>query len=127
MKLVKLVVSLACCLLVSTPLWAASNSPIDEATPHPAGLYALSHLAASGAVTELTDQELATIEGGVELKAVMDFTFNTVSCPSSFCWTSTVVAPATYGQASAKELPPTPKPNPVALTPTQSAVTVLFN
>jgi bacteriocin-like protein len=64
MKLVKLLVSLACCLLFSTPLWAASLTPIDEATPNPSGLYALSHLAASGAVTELTDKELARIEGG---------------------------------------------------------------
>ena len=64
MKLVKLLVSLACCLLFSTPLWAANIPPIEKATPNPSGLYALSHLAASGAVTELTDQELARIEGG---------------------------------------------------------------
>ena len=64
MKLMKLLVSLACCLLFSTPLWAASLTPIDEATPNPSGLYALSHIAASSAVTELTDQELARIEGG---------------------------------------------------------------
>jgi hypothetical protein len=63
MKLVKLLGSLACCLLFSTPLWAASNAPIDEATPNPSGLYALSHLAASSAVTELTDKELARIDG----------------------------------------------------------------
>jgi hypothetical protein len=63
MKLVKLLVFLACCLLFSTPLWAASLTPIDEATPNPSGLYALSHLAASGAVTELTDKELARIDG----------------------------------------------------------------
>jgi hypothetical protein len=59
----KLLVSLACGLLFSTPLWAASLTPLDEATPTPSGLYALSHLAARGAVTELTDQELARIEG----------------------------------------------------------------
>ena len=64
MKLVKLLVSLACCLLFSTPLWAASIPPIEKATPNPSGLYALSHIAASGAVTELTDKELARIEGG---------------------------------------------------------------
>jgi hypothetical protein len=63
MKLMKLLVSLACCLLFSTPLWAGSLTPLDEATPHPSGLYALSHLAARGAVTELTDQELARIDG----------------------------------------------------------------
>lgn len=63
MKLVKLLVSLACCLLFSTPLWAASLTPIDEATPNPSGLYALSTIAASGAVTELTDKELASIDG----------------------------------------------------------------
>ena len=64
MKLMKLLVSLACCLLFSTPLWAASIPPIEKATPNPSGLYALSHIAASGAVTELTDKELARIEGG---------------------------------------------------------------
>jgi hypothetical protein len=63
MNLMKLLVSLACGLLFSTPLWAASLTPLDEATPTPSGLYALSHLAARGAVTELTDQELARIEG----------------------------------------------------------------
>jgi hypothetical protein len=77
MKLVKLLVSLACCVLFSTPLWAASNTPIDEATPHPAGLYALSHLAASGAVTELTDKELARIDGkscGTQVSCTLEFT-----------------------------------------------------
>jgi len=64
MNLMKLLVSLACGLLFSTPLWAASLPPLDEATPNPSGLYALSHLAARGAVTELTDKELARIEGG---------------------------------------------------------------
>ena len=33
MKLVKFLVSLACCLLFSTPLWAASNAPIDLVAP----------------------------------------------------------------------------------------------
>jgi hypothetical protein len=77
MKLVKLLVSLACCLLVSTPLWAASNTPIDEATPNPSGLYALSHLAASGAVTELTDKELARIDGkacDAQVSCTLEFT-----------------------------------------------------
>lgn len=63
MKLAKLLVSLACCLLFSAPLWAASIPPLDETPPNPSGLYALSHLAAPGSVTELTDQELAKIEG----------------------------------------------------------------
>jgi len=126
MKLVKLLVSLACCLLVSTPLWAASNSPIDEATPNPSGLYALSHLAAGGAVTELTDQELAKIEGGLE--AVMSIDYDTITiCP--ICRDVTLVAPATYGQASEKPLPSTAgiKGNAAALSNTRSAVTVLFN
>ena len=37
----------------------------EKATPNPSGLYALSHIAASGAMTELTDKELARIEGGL--------------------------------------------------------------
>ena len=77
MKLMKLLVSLACCLLFSTPLWAASSTPIDEATPNPSGLYALSTIAASGAVTELTDKELARIDGkacDAQVSCTLNFT-----------------------------------------------------
>jgi hypothetical protein len=77
MKLIKLLVSLACCLLFSTPLWAAGIPPIDEATPNPSGLYALSTIAASGAVTELTDKELAKIDGkdcGTQVSCTLAYT-----------------------------------------------------
>ena len=91
MKLVKLLVSLACCVLFSTPLWAASIPPLDEATPNPAGLYALSTIAASGAVTELTDKELARIDGkdcGTQVSCTLDFTvwhlLTTVVLPPGF-------------------------------------------
>jgi bacteriocin-like protein len=128
MKLVKLLVSLACCLLFSTPLWAASIPSIDEATPNPSGLYALSHLAASGAVTELTDKELATIEGGLEAVMIIDYDA-VITCPLSLCANVTLVAPETYGQAIGKELPKVAgiKSNAVALTNLRSVVTVIFS
>ncbi len=106
MKLMKLLVSLACCLLFSTPLWAASIPPIEKATPNPSGLYALSTIAASGAVTELTDKELARIEGGV--LAVMTYNLITTTSGITTCC-FTVVAPTTYGQASEKPTPAKPQ------------------
>jgi bacteriocin-like protein len=130
MKLVKLVVSLACCLLFSTPLWAASNTPIDEATPNPSGLYALSHISASGAVTELTDKELAKIEGGLEAVMVIDYGA-VITCPIAICANVTLVAPTTHGegQTSEKPLPSTAgiKSNAAALTNTRTVVTLLFS
>ena len=128
MKLVKLLVSLAGCLLFSTPLWAAGIPPIDEATPNPSGLYGLSTIAASGAVTELTDKELARIEGGLEAVMVIDYDTVTI-CPISICANVTLVAPETYGQAIGKELPKVAgiKSNAVALTNLRAAVTLIFS
>jgi hypothetical protein len=63
--------------LFSTPLWAASLTSIDEATPNLSGLYALSTIAVSGAVTELTDKELARIDGkscGTQVSCTLEYT-----------------------------------------------------
>lgn len=60
----KLLLSLAFCLLFTAPLWAADISLVDGATFNASGLYALSKVTTTGSVKELTDNELAAVEGG---------------------------------------------------------------
>jgi bacteriocin-like protein len=57
-----LLLSLAFCLLFITPLRAESLA-VDEAA-NVSGLYALSNITTSGSVKEMTDNELAAVEGG---------------------------------------------------------------
>ena len=61
----KVSLSLAFSLLFTTPLWAADIiPPVDGATLNASGLYALSIITTSGSVKEMTDNELAAVEGG---------------------------------------------------------------
>ncbi len=60
----KLLLSLAFTLLFTTPLWAGGLNSKDEAPADTSGLYALSSIAAAASVKEMTDNELAAVEGG---------------------------------------------------------------
>lgn len=60
----KLLLSLAFCLLFTTPLWAGGLNSTDQAAPDTSVLYALSNIFTTGPIKEVTDNELAAVEGG---------------------------------------------------------------